>query len=142
MKLEEVVDEESLHEPPPPPPVLKASAYLLYKDNTASEFDVLNDKSKALWNTIIGGGDAGKPSGKIKLVLTGAFDSIHLMVKNGKKSLLRKITDLQVLDKKNLVLAGDMEFVINNTGCEDVSVTILRNTKIVLKDTIGMRCGE
>ena len=129
----EEVEEDSVNEPPPPPPVLKVAAYLLYKDNTASKFDVLNDKSKALWNTIIGEGDAEKPSEKIKLVITGTVDSIHLMVKNGKKL---------VLDKKNLVLAGNMEFVIRDTGCEDVAVTIFRNTKTLLKDTIAMRCGE
>ena len=103
-------------------------------DGRENRENLLGNRAEAIKrNTIIGEGDAGKPSEKIKLVLTGAFDSIHLVVKNGKKL---------VLDKRNLVLAGDMEFVLNNTGCEDVAVTISRNTKNLLKDTIAMRCGE
>jgi hypothetical protein len=46
---------------PPPVSGLKVAAYLIYKDGSTSSFDVLNDKSKALWNVIIGGADAEKP---------------------------------------------------------------------------------
>ena len=49
---------------PPIPTGLKVSAYLIFKDSTISTFDVLNDKTIPLWNTIIGAGDALKPSEK------------------------------------------------------------------------------
>jgi hypothetical protein len=67
VKLTEV-KHDSIKEPPvPPAPTgLNVSAYLIYKDSTSSTFDVLNDKTIALWNTIIGAGDAGKPSERTK----------------------------------------------------------------------------
>jgi hypothetical protein len=40
---------------------LKVSAYLIFDDRTISSFDVLNDKTIALWNTIIGAGMLRNP---------------------------------------------------------------------------------
>ena len=118
---------------PPLPSVLKVSAYLIYNDGSISDFDVLNDKSKAFWNTIIGAGDAEKPSEKVKLVLWGAYDSINIKVKNGKKS---------ALNKKNITLNGKLEFVIQNTGCDEVIVTITKNKATIFHNSIPFRCGE
>ena len=133
IKLEETPYEQ----PPPPPPVhpssVKVKAYLIYNDGTTSNFDILNDKSKALWNVIIGAGDAEKPSEKIKLVLSGTIDSIDLNVKNGKNS---------ALTKRNLSLSVGSEFIIKNTGCEEVSIKITKQKIIIFKDSISFRCGE
>jgi hypothetical protein len=81
------VKSHSIKNPPiPPAPIgLKVSAYLIYKDSTTSAFDVLNDKTIALWNTIIGAGDAERPSERTKLVLTGKLNSLNVTVYNGKK---------------------------------------------------------
>ena len=88
VKLTEVKNENS-KEPliPPAPTGLKVSAYLIYKDSTTSTFDVLNDKTKALWNTIIGAGDAEKPSERTKLILSGKLDSLKVTIYNGKKKV-------------------------------------------------------
>ena len=119
--------------PPPPPPALFVSAYLIYDDGSLSDFDILNDKTKALWNVIAGGGDAAKPSEKIKLVLHGLYDSINLKVKNGKRL---------VLNKPNISFNDKLEYIINNTGCEEVYVTITKNKTMLTNDTIPFRCGE
>src|SRR5262245_29964877 len=51
---------------PPPKSDLIVSAYLIYNDGTLSTFDILNDKTVALWNVVAGGGDALKPSDSTK----------------------------------------------------------------------------
>ena len=119
--------------PPPPPTALFVSAYLIYDDGSLSDFDVLHDRTKMLWNVIAGGGDAAKPSEKIKLLLDGFYDSLDLKVKNGKKL---------VLDKHNISANGELEYIINNTGCEEVYVTIVKNKTMLANDTIPFRCGE
>jgi len=134
IKLVSIQQEESKHPvPPPPPPALNVSAYLIYDDGSVSDFDVLNDKSKALWNTIIGAGDAEKPSQKVKLIFRGAYDSINIKVKNGKKL---------VLNKKNLSFTGKLGFIIENTGCDEVFITVTKNKTTILQDDIPFHCGE
>src|SRR5262249_42750498 len=113
--------------PPPPPEAIAASAYLIYDDETLSEFDILNDKTKALWNVVIGGGDAEKPSQKVMLVFHGAYDSINVNVRNGKTP---------ALDKKNLSFNGKLEFIIQNTGCNEVFVNVTKNSTYLVRDTI------
>jgi hypothetical protein len=54
---------------------LKISAYLVYDDGTLSSFDVLNDKTIALWNAVAGGGDVPKPSNNTKVSFVGNLDS-------------------------------------------------------------------
>jgi len=118
---------------PPPQVQLKATAHLIYTDGSLSKFDILNDKSVALWNVIAGGGDAEKSSEKVKLVLSGTMDSLSVLIKNGKKI---------VINEKNVVLAGDKTYQINNTGCDDLIVDIQRNAMVKYRDTVSFRCGE
>ncbi len=119
--------------PPAHMPELKVAAYLIYADGSLSKFDVLNDKSVALWNVIIAGGDAEKNSDKVKLVLNGSLDSLSVMVKNGKK---------MVVNEKNITLSGEKIYQLKNTGCEEVTVSVLRNIIVKYRDTIPFRCGE
>ena len=119
--------------PPPPPAALKATAHLIYKDGTLSKFDILNDKSVALWNVVAAGGDAEQASEKVQLMLSGTMDSLSVLVKNGKKT---------VVDEKNVTIAGDKIYKLNNTGCYDVIVAIQRNAVVKYRDTISFRCGE
>ncbi len=129
------VKNDSIKEPPMPslPPGLKVSAYLIYKDNTTSTFDILNDKRIALWNTIIGAGDAEKPSERTKIVLTGKPDSLKLTIYNGKK---------KVENQKLPNFSGDYEFIINDTGCEEVKVIVTKLDKVVYQGKIPFKCGE
>lgn len=132
IKLTEV---DSIEEPPiPPAPAgLKVSAYLIYKDSTTSTFDVLNDKTIALWNTITGAGDAEKPSVQTKITLTGKLDNLKVTIYNGKR---------KVENKKLPNFSGRYEFIINDTGCDEVKVIVTKLDKIVYQDKIPFNCGE
>ena len=134
IKLTEVKSDTTKDPPIPPAPTgLKVSAYLIYKDSTTSTFDVLNDKTIALWNTIIGAGDAGQPSERTKIKLTGKLDSLKVTIYNGKR---------KVENQKLPNFSGDFEFIINNTGCEEVKVIVTKLDKKVYQGTIPFRCGE
>jgi hypothetical protein len=115
------------------PPLLEVTAHLVYDDNTLSDFDVLNDKTKALWNTIIGAGDAVKPSEKVQIDVRGNLDSLHIQVKNGRKVVIDRDLDLT---------KGDMEYTIGQTGCEEIYVNVRRNKALLYRDTIPFHCGE
>jgi len=134
VKLTEVQTDKTKDPPIPPATTgLKVSAYLIYKDSTTSSFDVLNDKTKALWNTIIGAGDAEKPSERTKIKLTGKLDSLKMTIYSGKKKV----------ENQNLPnFSGDYEFVIEDTGCEEVKVIVTKFDKVVYKGTIPFKCGE
>jgi hypothetical protein len=137
VKVEKVTlsEIESVEEPvpPPPPSILKVSAHLIFDDSTESSFDVLNDKSIALWNTISGGGDATKPSNKVKITLLGKLDSINVKIYNGKK----------LAENENIKqFAGEYEFVIHDTGCEEVAVIVSQQKEVIFNETIPFHCGE
>jgi hypothetical protein len=112
---------------------LKVSAYLIYDDGTLSSFDVLNDKTIALWNVIIGAGDAEKPSEQVRVALTGDLDSITIKIKNGRNL---------VVNKRNELLKGNLIYDIKNTGCNLVYVDVLKNQMVLYRDTIPFHCGE
>ena len=134
VKLTEVKSDNTKEPPIPTAPTgLKVSAYLIYKDSTTSTFDILNDKTIALWNTIIGAGDAGQPSKRTKIKLTGMLDSLKVTIYNGKR---------KVENQKLPNFSGDYEFIINDTGCDEVKVIITKLDKIVYKGTIPFKCGE
>ena len=137
VKVEEVklnAADSNSHKPIASAPAgLKVSAYLIYEDGSISTFDVLNDKTKALWNTIIGAGDAEKPSTSTKIILTGQFDSLRIKILNGKK---------KVLDQGLPNVSGDHEFIIKNTGCEIVKVYLTKNKKSVFENNIDFHCGD
>jgi hypothetical protein len=117
----------------PPALNVKVAAYLVYKDGSISSFDVLNDKTVALWNTIIGGGDALKPSTKVKLVLVGEGDDLIVRIKNGKSKLIeRPIGHFK----------GEIQTFIENTGCEEVLIEVSRQGKKLYKGSIPFHCGE
>jgi hypothetical protein len=134
VKLTEVKDDKTKDPPIPPAPTgLKVSAYLIYKDSTTSTFDILNDKTIALWNTIIGAGDAGQPSEQTKIKLTGKLDNLKVTIYNGKR---------KVENQKLPNFSGNYEFIINDTGCDEVKVVVTKFDKEVYKGTISFRCGE
>lgn len=112
---------------------LKVSAYLIYDDGTVSDFDVLNDKSIALWNTVIGSGDALKPSNSTRVNLTGNLDSLNIKIINGHKL---------VVDTIILHSDRDVNYIIENTGCDEVDVKVIKSKKDVYNDTIPFHCGE
>ena len=129
VSIENVKEEEV----PEPPPDLQVSAFLVFDDQTISSFDILNNKTIVLWNTIGGGGDALKPSHSIKVILKGKEDHITIKVINGEKI---------VINKRIVTLNDSTEFIVNNTGCEKVKVIISKNTKPIYENFIPFKCGE
>ncbi|MDX1903080.1 MAG: hypothetical protein SFU27_02880 [Thermonemataceae bacterium] len=111
---------------------LQVSAYLIYRSGKLSSFDVLNDKSISLWNTIIGEGAAEDWSNQTKIVLTGSAKNVSLVVSNGGKI---------VLNKKGLNVANKAEFIIKNTGCQELIVKVKsEDTNYIGK--VPFNCGE
>ncbi|MES2622315.1 MAG: hypothetical protein V4615_15800, partial [Bacteroidota bacterium] len=113
---------------------LKVSAFLVYDDGSISTFDVLNDKSVVLWNGINASEpDGQKQSNKVKVVLAGQMKGIKLSIKNG---------DLKFFEKDNLTVFGTKTFIIDDTGCAEVFVTVTADNKTICQGTIPFHCGE
>jgi hypothetical protein len=86
-----------------------------------------------LWNTIIGAGDAKKPSEQTKIELTGKLDSLKIMIYNGKK----------IIENRNLPdFSGSYEFIIKNTGCEKIKVIVTKQNRVIYQGDIPFKCGE
>lgn len=125
-------------DPPPPPPPghkkgLSITAHLVYGKDSLSSFDVLNDSSLALWNTIIGGGDAGAPSKRVEIRISGEMKAVRLQVKNGNHYVFDELLDHTI---------SQYSIGIDNTGCEPVLVKASRGSTILLEKEIPFHCGE
>jgi hypothetical protein len=131
--LEDIKGDSVPVPPPPAPGGIAVSAYLVYTDSTLSTFDVLNDSTVALWNTVIGAGDAAKPSERTKVVLAGNIANLQVVMYNGKR---------KVIDQKLPDIDGDMEFFLDNTGCAEVKISLRREGKQVYAGVVPYRCGE
>lgn len=124
---------DSITNPIPSKSDLKVSAYLIYNDGTLSSFDVLNDKTIALWNVIIGGGDALKPSDSTKIKVSENSDTLNIKIRNGRKL---------VIDTVIIHAVKGFDYIVRNTGCDKVYVNVSRNKKVVYNDSIPFHCGE
>jgi hypothetical protein len=115
------------------PAELKVSAYLIYQNGSNSDFDILNDKSIALWNTIIGGGDAEQASEKVLVKFTGQLDSLNVVVYKAEKAgpTLKLPSSF-----------SNYEYVIHDTGCEELKIVVSKLDKEVYRGVIPFRCGE
>lgn len=111
---------------------LQVSAFLIYDDSSVSDFDVLNDKSIVLWNTFIGEGDAGKPSHKTKIIVLGTGENYSINIANAGNT---------VVDKNNVSISNETSFIIDDTGCGEVEISIT-GEKFNYKGTIDFACGE
>ncbi|MFM9051961.1 MAG: hypothetical protein ACKOKF_06550 [Bacteroidota bacterium] len=107
-------------------------AYLIYDDNKVSSTDLISNEV-ALWNTIIGGGDSGGPSHRMKIVLNGMASGFKLDIRNGKRI---------ALVRENLDLDGEMEFMIEDTGCEQVNILVYFQDSSVFTEKVNFMCGE
>lgn len=105
------------------------AAFLVFDDESYSSFDVLNNKTIALWNTIIGSGDAKKPSNKTSIRLAGQLDSLHIKIFNGKKFVIDHIVDH---------LIGVHEFIVNDTGCEALKIVAFRKENFLFEGEVPL----
>jgi hypothetical protein len=109
---------------------IEVSAYLVYDDGSISDFDVLNE-DVVLWNTIIGEGDAEKPSNKVKIIVSGKGNNLRINIMNGE----------EIVIDKDISISNKTEFIISDTGCEQVTINI-KNKNIDYRDNIDFQCGE
>ena len=112
---------------------LIVSAHLVYNDGSVSRLDVLHNDTLALWNTPAGGGDAEQPSGKVQLNLQGDLSGLGVTVCNGNRKTVYPTFP-----------SGKRAFVtiINNTGCEVITVRITNQQNVVYEKQINFHCGE
>jgi hypothetical protein len=117
----------------------RISAYLVYKDGSVADFDLIDNKVILLMNTPIGEGSSGKPSEKTKIVVTrkGPIDK--------KVKLVVKWDTLVYCDKPISSIPGDAskkEIIIDNTGCAPLTVEIAKGDSVLLGKEIPFQCGE
>lgn len=127
------VSKESEVSLPTEPSALQVTAFLIYEDNSISNFDILNCKNLALWNTKIGGGDALKPSSKTKIILNGKLNGLKLLIYNGKR---------EMIDEDLPDFSGVYEYILEDTGCEEVKIVVSKYDQIVFQDIIPFKCGS
>lgn len=128
----------------------------LYHESTGeiNSTDLLDGKDHALWNTIIGEGEARKPSNAIWVLVdlvgpsfSNAHGALLLKVSDGEKTLLEKTLSLcdWFNEGNNLVLP----FLVYGTGCKKLEITAtlqgLPNAQVktpTLKKLVLFECGE
>ena len=116
--------------------------------------DLLDGRSHALWNTIIGEGEAREPSAAIMVLvdLTGRWFAeregrLRLTVTDRKKTLLDQTLELDLWFTERGKVT--LPFFVCGTGCEHIEITATLedlpasqvDTRTVTK-TIPFECGE
>jgi hypothetical protein len=126
-------------------------AYLYYHGPGTIGTKDITDSQVALWNTIIGEGDAEHPSNgtMIYVDLVGpsfasTSGSLEVVVKEGKKTLTKQKLDVGLFFSDGQKLS--LPVLVIGTGCDEVSVTATYTTaekkKVKRTATIAFACGE
>ena len=116
--------------------------------------DLLDGKAHALWNTIIGGGEARKPSCAILVLvdLTGPTfvnigGKLAMKATEGEKTLLDQTLSLGIWFNEGQKLV--LPFLVYGTGCGKLEITAtlqgLPASKVktaALKKLVPFECGE
>lgn len=125
-------------------------AQLFFSDRGTFSDDLLKRKNLALWNTIIGEGDAGGPSSATLVVVEvsgppGSYPDgrrVELAVRTARKEILRRQSSLGVLGPDGHAYAA---FWLYDTGCEPlrISTALLGQVEPTRRvATIPFHCGE
>ncbi|HYC86557.1 MAG TPA: SH3 domain-containing protein [Chryseosolibacter sp.] len=109
---------------------IEVKGYLIYADGTLSDFDVV-DYGGSLWNTIIGEGDAEQASQNTRLVINGSGEFLLRIYKGG-----------TIVKDDVITIDQEMSFDIDDTGCEKVTISLLRSGDVVFQGEIPFECGE
>ena len=135
---------------PPPYRVSDVRAHLFYSDRGDLSPNIIGRTDLALWNTIIGEGDAGGASSATLIVVEvagapGSFSAsrkVELAVRASGKETFRRAEALSVLNEKG---RGYVAFWLPGTGCEPLRLsTALIGQPNPSRRTaeIPFRCGE
>ena len=124
-------------------------AKLFYDDGTFSR-DVLSPPAFALWNVIIGEGDAGKPSHSTLVIVevtgrpndTSSRVKVELTARDRRQKLLLRHAQEVYLGETGRYVAG---FWLYDTGCEPIRLsarTVGQRSASTRTATLDFRCGE
>lgn len=137
----------------PPAPEYQISglrAQLFYSDRGTFSDDLLARPKLALWNTVIGAGDAGGPANATMVVVevSGRPNSyagkrrVELVVRNEQKDVLRRQLAVPILGRTGHAYVA---FWLDDTGCEPLTLS----TRLVGQSdptsrvaSIPFQCGE
>ena len=139
--------------------ISEITAFLYYNGNknlkdeniagTMSE-NIIDNETLALWNTIIGAGDAKGISNQTFVVVKIIGNpkeyisrNVRLTVMKDKKVFFKQTQEFAILDQNSKYYAA---FLLYDTGCGEITlIAEISNNKIVeskLAKTIPFRCGE
>lgn len=125
-------------------------AQLFYSDRGTFSRDVLADTTIALWNTVIGEGQAGGPSQSTLVVVEVAGEpesyepgrSVELTMTMGTRAPVRRRQELSSMNARGRTYLG---FFIYDTGCEEIrlSARVLGQPQpSTRRARIPFECGE
>ena len=117
---------------------------------TFSKSDIINDKSVALWNTIIGEGSAEGPSTQTVVIVTirslnysNKLQKLKFTVLAGTKVISQETRQFDVIGK---TVDYKLLFLLNDTGCGKLTIRseLFNSGKVVsvMTKSIDFECGE
>ncbi len=134
----------------PPYRITAVRAQLFYSDRGTFSGDVLAPPGKTLWNTVIGEGESGGPSGSTLVVVEvtgapGSYEpdrSVELVATAEGRTLLRGTAQTAVLNTRGRMYAG---FWLPDTGCKRIRLAARLRGQTPASETrkeIPFDCGE
>lgn len=136
----------------PPYRITAIKAMLFYEQTGTFSRDILAKPEMGLWNTIIGEGEAGSPSGStlVMVEVTGKKGGdgpttprkVELTATDSKKVVLKRAVDIGLLEESGKFYAA---FWLYDTGCNRIklSARIIGQTQpSAMTRTIPFECGE
>ena len=131
------------------PAHLKAVTAKLYFDESGTfSDDILSKPDLGLWNTIIGEGGAGSPSTEtlitVEVVGDGGpnvygADTLDITIQQGKRPAIKRHLEHLHFSKDGKYFTSVM---LDDTGCEQVSITAQVNKQAPVQKKIPFECGE
>jgi hypothetical protein len=137
--------------PPAPYAIAAIRAHMYFQDSGAVGTTDITDGKVALWNTIIGEGDASAPSSAtlVYVELSGPTfanvgGTIEVVVTEGKKKRLKQKLDVGTYFNQGTKVV--LPFFVYDTGCDELKVNATFTTpdkkKVKKSATVPFSCGE
>ena len=125
-------------------------AQLFFSDRGTFSENLIGRKDLALWNTVIGGGDAGGASQSMLVIVAvsgqpGSYDGkrqVELRARDARREVFRRRQPLSVLNKEG---GGYIAFWLYDIGCSPLTLTAVitgQNGGARKAESIPFRCGE
>ena len=130
--------------------IAEVRAQLFFSDRGTFSENLIGRKDLALWNTIIGGGDAGGRSNSMVVIIAvsgrpGSYDGkrqVELRVRDERGEVFRRQQHLSVLNTQG---GGYVAFWLYDIGCEPLTLAAVitgQKTNARKAESIPFKCGE